>query len=80
LIMKRQLVGVFVTSVLLSGCSASTPESQPEYDELELIRYRVCIDKMVEHMHKQPLAENSFTYSMVRTAEKYCKPIEPVKK
>jgi hypothetical protein len=65
---------------LLSGCSASTPESKPVYDELEVIRYRVCVEKMVEHMAKQPLAESAYTYEMVRTAEKYCKPIEPVKK
>jgi len=78
--MKRQLVGIFITAVFLSGCSASTTESKPAYDELEVIRYRVCIEKMVEHMHKQSPSENAYTYSMVRTAEKYCKPIQPVKK
>ena len=78
--MKQQLTGLGIFTLLLSGCSQSTPVSEPTYDELELIRYRICIDKMVEHMHKQPQAENSFTYSMVRTAEKYCKPIEPTKK
>jgi hypothetical protein len=78
--MKKQMVGLGITALLATGCTANTAESKPAYDELELIRYRVCIDKMVEHMHKQPAAENSFTYSMVRTAEKYCRPVEPVKK
>ena len=78
--MKKSLIGMGFTTLLLTGCSVSTPESTPEYDELEVIRYRVCIEKMVEHMAKQPLAENAYTYEMVRTAEKYCKPIQPVKK
>ena len=78
--MKKKITGILFIAFLLSGCSANSTESKSAYDELELLRYKVCIEKMVEHMHKQPTAENSYTYSMVQTAEKYCKPVEPTKK
>lgn len=74
------MTGIFFIVILLSGCSTKSTESESAYDELELLRYKVCIEKMVEYMHKQPTAENSYTYSMVQTAEKYCKPVEPTKK
>lgn len=33
--------------LLVSGCS-STPESKPEYDQLQLVIYENCLDALIE--------------------------------
>ena len=33
---------------MVTGCTASTPESKPEYDEVELMVWQSCIDGFIE--------------------------------
>jgi len=42
----KVLAPLAISLLLVSGCS-STPESKPEYDELELIIWEKCMDTIV---------------------------------
>ena len=41
--MNKLLTVLTISALLLTGCSTPTPESKPEYDEVELIRYENCL-------------------------------------
>lgn len=79
--MKKQLSVLAISTLLLTGCSTPTPESQPEYDALELIRYESCINAITNGMYENSIRKswiNSPFY--VETAKDLCLELEPVKK
>jgi hypothetical protein len=39
-----------ISTLLLTGCSTPTPESKPEYDEVELMTYNICLEKLVDEL------------------------------
>ena len=40
--MKKQLLALAIPALLLTGCSAPTPELK--YDELDIIKYEKCLE------------------------------------
>ena len=61
--------------LLVSGCSTPAPESKPEYDELELKRYEICLQLNVDYFLKLGVIDNT-----IYAAEEQCESLKPVKK
>ena len=76
--MKSHLSALTVTALLLTGCTSTTPESQPEYDEVDLIKYQTCLDTYLNGIMKSGtyLLANQYTEQAIET----CRALEPVKK
>jgi PBP1b-binding outer membrane lipoprotein LpoB len=76
--MKSYLSLLAVSALLLTGCTSTTPESQPEYDEVDLIKYQTCLDTYLNGIMKSGtyLLANQYTEQAIDT----CSALEPVKK
>jgi uncharacterized protein YcfL len=46
--MKSYLSALAISALLLSGCSSTTPDSKPEYDELSVIQWQTCLNHFIE--------------------------------
>ena len=46
--MNKLLPGLAISTLLLTGCATPTPESKPEYDEVELMVWQSCIDGFID--------------------------------
>ncbi len=70
--------GLFICALLVTGCTANTVESKPEYDELDLMSYRICLEKVVDGWVKS----GSFilTSQYIEQAKSECAKLIPVKK
>lgn len=76
--MKFQLSVLSMSALLLSGCTSTTPEGQPKYDEVELIKYQTCLDTYLNGIMKSGtyLLANQYTEQAIET----CSALKPVKK
>jgi uncharacterized protein YcfL len=46
--MKSYLSVLAISALLLTGCSSTTPESKPTYDELSVIQWQTCLNHFIE--------------------------------
>jgi len=76
--MNKLLPVLAISAVLLTGCSTPTPESKPEYDEVELMVYQQCIEKIVDGYLNKGFFLMVPTY--IENAEQECRILKPVKK
>ncbi len=67
-----------MTASILTGCTANTAESPPEYDQVDLITYNVCIEKVVDGWVKS--GTFLLTSQYVEQAKTECSKLLPVKK
>ena len=76
--MKSHLSVLAISALLLTGCSTPTPEGKPEYDEVELMVYQQCIEKIVDGYLNKGFFLMVPTY--IENAEQECIGLKPVKK
>lgn len=76
--MNKLLPGLAISALLLTGCSTPTPESKPEYDEVELMVYQLCVEKIVDGY----LDKGFFLMlpNFIKNAEEECAELKPNKK
>ncbi len=76
--MNKLLPVLAISALFLTGCSTPTPESKPEYDEVDLIKYQTCLDTYLNGIMKSGtyLLANQYTEQAIET----CRALEPVKK
>jgi len=72
----KVLAPLAISPLLVSGCS-STPESKPEYDELELIIWEKCMDTIVGDI---TFSEFLSKREILDAAMDYCKDLRPIKR
>jgi len=73
----KGLASMAVIVLLVSGCSTPAPESKPEYDELEVKRYEICLQASIDYFEK---LGSTNAANMVYAAEENCEELKPVKK
>jgi len=71
---------VLMATLFLTGCSAPTPESKPEYDEVELMVYQICINKVIDNAIKDKPDWSLVSFRDVERATEKCKDLKPEKK
>jgi len=69
-----------VILLLVAGCSTPAPESKPEYDELELKRYEICLETHMNYLRQNPKYRMVTTTEMIEGSERVCESLKPVKK
>jgi PBP1b-binding outer membrane lipoprotein LpoB len=76
--MKSPLSVLAISALLLTGCTSTTSESQPKYDEVDLIEYKTCLDTYLNGIMKSGtyLLANQYTEQAIET----CAALKPVKK
>ncbi len=76
--MKSYLSLLAISALLLTGCTTPAPESQPEYDEVNLTEYQTCLDTYLNGIMKSGtyLLANQYTEQAIET----CSALKPVKK
>jgi hypothetical protein len=67
-----------ITVLMVTGCSSPVPVSEPEYDEVELMVYNLCIEKMVSNYLDKGFFGMVPTF--IENAEEECKELKPLKK
>ena len=77
--MKKQLPVLAISALFLTGCSTPTPESKPEYDEVELMVYQICIDKVIDSKMKMKPDWSFVTFFDVQRAKEDCAELKPTK-
>lgn len=78
--MKSYLSVLVVSALLLTGCSTPSPESKPEYDELDLMVYNLCLEKIVEGKMKIGTSFWVLVPTYIASAQDECAEFKPVKK
>lgn len=78
--MKSQLSVLAISALLLTGCSTPSPESKPEYDEVELMVYQACIEKNLDGLLQNKRYFKIIESADMITAKAFCKDLKPEKK
>ena len=78
--MKRALFLLVISALLLTGCSTPTAESKPEYDEVDLMVYNLCLEKIVEGKMKIGTSFWLLVPTYIASAQVECAEFKPVKK
>ena len=76
--MNKLLPVLAISALFLTGCSTPTPEGRPEYDEVELMVYQQCIEKIVDGYLNKGFFLMVPTY--IENAEQECNGLKPLKK
>ena len=76
--MKLYLSVLAISALMLTGCSTPNAESKPEYDDLDLMVYQLCIEKIVDGYLDKGFFLMVPTY--IETAEQECSGLKPLKK
>ena len=79
--MKRALVLLVISALLVTGCSTTTPESKPEYDEVEVIQYENCMQTVLKGLSQYGVnqaVQNGTFKSIGEITDKLCP--APIKK
>ena len=76
---KAKFILIAITALLITGCTASTPESKPEYDEVELMVYQICIDKVIDSKMKIKPDWSFVSFLDVQRAKEDCAELKPTK-
>lgn len=76
--MNKILSLLAISALFLTGCSTPTPEGKPEYDEVELMVYQQCIEKIVDGYLNKGFFLMVPTY--IENAEQECNELKPLKK
>jgi hypothetical protein len=77
---KRALFLLVISALLLTGCSTPTAESKPEYDEVDLMVYNLCLEKIVEGKMKIGTSFWLLVPTYIASAQVECAEFKPVKK
>jgi uncharacterized lipoprotein YajG len=81
--MNKKLLIPAISTLLLTGCSTPTPESQPEYDQVELIQYENCLN-LLNRVFADVALRKAYTEdlmaSLVKQLQGECEYLKPVKK
>ena len=72
----KVLAPLGISLLLVSGCS-STPESKPEYDEVELVEYETCLNT---YMGDGSFTAGLTTRELMTFAMSACEDLRPIKK
>ena len=72
----KVLAPLAISLLLVSGCS-STPESKPEYDEVELVEYETCLNT---YMGDGSFTAGLTTRELMTFAMSACEDLRPIKK
>ena len=72
----KPLISVLVGLLLLTGCGSEV-KKELKYDELDLIRYKACIDYEISSLSK---GDFSYSENMIDFITEACKKYLPVKK
>ena len=78
--MNKLLPVLAISALFLTGCSTPTPESKPEYDEVELMVYQACIDKNLDALLKEKRYFGRIDSTDMLIAKTFCKDLKPEKK
>ena len=81
--MHKKLLVLAISTLVLTGCSTPTPESQPEYDSVELIKYENCLDLLNRVFTDEGLRrvyKDDLMASLVKQLQGQCEYLKPVKK
>ena len=73
--MKSHLSVLVISASILTGCA--TPENKPEYDEIELASYNLCLEKVVDGWIKS--GTFLLTSQYIEQAKNECSKLLPVK-
>jgi hypothetical protein len=71
----KVLAPLAISLLLVSGCS-STPESKPEYDEVELVEYETCLNTYMGN----PFTAGLTTRQLMTYAMSACEDLRPIKR
>ena len=71
----KVLAPLAISLLLVSGCS-STPESKPEYDEVELVEYETCLNTYMGN----PFPARLTTRQLMTYAMSACEDLRPIKR
>ena len=79
--MNKLLPVLAISALLLTGCSTPTPESKPEYDEVELAVYQSCVDAYMKQLIEPRYhILGGGSPDVIRRVNGLCDPFKPVKK
>ena len=78
--MNNLFITLVASALLLTGCSTPTAESKPEYDELDLMVYNLCLEKIVEGKMKIGTSFWLLVPTYTASAQVECAEFKPVKK
>ena len=79
--MKSLPIASLALVLALSGCSTPTSESKPEYDELEVKSYEICLESHTNYLRQKYFnSVTDTTADMVEAAERTCERLKPVKR
>ena len=81
--MNKKLLVLAISTLVLTGCSTPTPESQPEYDPVELIKYENCLDLLNRVFTDEALRrvyKDDLMAGLVKELQGQCEYLKPVKK
>ena len=78
--MPNKILVLVLSSLFLSGCSSPSAESKPEYDELDLMVYNLCLEKIVEGKMKIGTSFWLLVPTYTASAQVECAEFKPVKK
>ena len=78
--MNKLLPVLAISSIFLTGCTSTTPESKPEYDAVELMVYQACIEKNLDGLLQNKRYFKIIESADMLTAKAFCKDLKPEKK